>query len=333
MSISAKEIAKALHFSEAAVSMALNQKKGVSEKNRKVIIDFAKASGYDFSRIEEKNSFNGNLAFVVYKKNGTIVDDTPFFQKLTSGIQMAAKRKGYALLTYFLTDSDNTANEIKAIERMNVSGVILLGTEIQEIALRLFVNAFPRLVVLDTYFESINANYVLINNVQGAFNSVEYLIKKYGSQPGYLKSSYAINNFEERADGFYKAIRGNGLSASKSIVHRLSPTIDGAYCDMMEILGNKDSLARSYFADNDLIALGAYKAFVEKGYRIPDDIAIIGFDNISLPGFESIHLTTVNVEKESLGMAAVERLFQIIKSGEQGKVKIQIATNLIQRDS
>ena len=65
-----------------------------------------------------------------------------------------------------------------------------------------------------------------------------------------------ITGFEERSDGFYKAIRRNGMSTSRSIVHHLSPTVEGAYSDMKTLIENGDQLARCYFADNDLIATG-----------------------------------------------------------------------------
>ncbi len=101
----------------------------------------------------------------------------------------------------------------------------------------------------------------MINNIQGAYQAVSYLIRKYRKQPGYLRSSYPINNFQERADGFYKAVRASGMSASKSLVHRLTPSMDGAYSDMLSLLDAGEEPARCYFADNDLIACGALKAF------------------------------------------------------------------------
>ena len=110
--------------------------------------------------------------------------------------------------------------------------------------------------------------YLIYYRKHGAFLASDYLIRRMKEQPGYLRSSYAINNFDERADGFYKAIRHHGYSASKSIVHRLSPSIDGAYADMMEILNRSEAIAPCYFADNDMIALGAMKAFMDKGFSV-----------------------------------------------------------------
>ena len=79
MSITAKELAKKLNLSPAAVSMALNHKPGVSTATRRLVFDTAEKYGYDFSRISEKNSITGSIYFVIYKKHGAVVTDTPFF--------------------------------------------------------------------------------------------------------------------------------------------------------------------------------------------------------------------------------------------------------------
>ena len=123
------------------------------------------------------------------------------------------------------------------------------------------------------------------------------------------------------------------MSASKSIVHRLTPSIEGAFSDMMEILEQEEELAQCYFADNDLIAVGAMRALKAKGYRIPDDIAIVGFDNIEFSNIVEPSLTTIHVPKKEMGQIAAERLFHLIEKKETTPVKIEIATRLVKRHS
>ena len=190
---------------------------------------------------------------------------------------------------------------------------------------------FP-VVLLDTYFEGAPYDSVLINNVQGAYLATSYLIAKYRTQAGYLSSSYPINNFSERADGFYKAIRKSGLSPSRSIVHRLTPSAEGAYSDMLELLDRGEELARCYFADNDLIAAGAMRALTERGKRIPEDIAVVGFDDMPLCAYTSPTLSTVRVPKQEMGKTAAKRLLDKIKDGLP-PVKIEVGTSLIRRTS
>ena len=113
----------------------------------------------------------------------------------------------------------------------------------------------------------------------------------------------------------------------------LTPSIDGAYADMKEILENKEELAPCYFADNDLIAVGAMKALKEYGYSIPKDIAIVGFDNVPLSRLIEPSLSTINVPKQYMGEMAVKRLITLIMEKGAQPIKIEISTQLIERKS
>jgi len=145
-----------------------------------------------------------------------------------------------------------------------------------------------------------------------------------------LRNFYTL---EERADGFYKAIRKHGMSTSKSIVHRLAPSQDGAYEDMKAIINIGEELASCYFADYDLIALGAMKAFSEAGYKIPNDISIIGFDNLPICKYASTPLTTIDVPKQYMGETAAKRLIQIIEGEASFPFKIELITSIKVRKS
>lgn len=334
MSITAKELAKKLGLSEAAVSMALNNKPGVSRETRQLIFDTAEREGYDFSRVAAKKQVSGSLYFVLFKKHGAVVADTPFFSQLSDGISEGCKDTGYKMNTRYIYDDEPTlSKQIEDIQYSDCCGIILLGTEMTVSDFKLFQKLPIPIVLLDTYFETVEADYVLINNVQGAFLATSYLIKRTQKQPGYLRSSYSIGNFEERASGFYNAVRAGGMSASKSIVHRLTPSVEGAFSDMMEILERGDELAGCYFADNDLIAVGAMRALKTRGYRIPEDISIVGFDNISFSNIVEPSLTTIHVPKKEMGILAVERLVSRLEKKKAAPVKIEVSTHLIKRHS
>lgn len=338
MTITAKELAKKLNLSESAISLALNNKPGVSTATRKRVMEAAAQAGYDFSRLQpaEPAVKNGSIYFVIYRKHGAVVADTPFFSQLSEGIDTECKRNHYYLNVYYLYEDDNIEQLLSDWQRAGVKGIVLLGTEMMENDIAPFLKSKMPVVLLDNYLEIAGLNSVLINNIQGAYSATCYLIKKYHTQPGYLHSSYPINNFEERADGFYKGIRKNGMSTSRSVVHRLSPSVEGAYADMQELLSTSDShdfLARCYFADNDLIAVGAMRALKEAGYRIPADIAVIGFDDTPLCTYIEPPLTTIRVPKQYMGKVAVQRLHELITDSESTAVKIEIATTLVKRKS
>lgn len=184
MSITAKELAKKLNLSAAAVSMALNNKPGVSTDTRRRILDAADRYGYDFTRIAEKQSVSGTIYLVIYKKHGAIVDDTPFFSQLSEGIAAACQQAGYQLkISYLFGEGSEILPQIEEIQYADCIGMILLGTEMQKEDALLFQHLSIPVVLLDTYFETVACDYVLINNVQGAYLATSHLIKRTHKQP------------------------------------------------------------------------------------------------------------------------------------------------------
>ena len=333
MSITAKELAKILNISEAAVSMALNNKPGVSTERKREILAAAEKYGYDFTRVNRKHNLAGSVYFVIYKKHGTVVTDTPFFSELSGGVENACRERGLKLRTRYIYEDEDTPKEIEALRYSDCIGMILLGTEMTREDFNAFSDLPYPLVLLDASFQNISRDTVMIDNVQAAYLATSYLITHIRTQPGYLRSSYSIANFEERADGFYKAIRESGMSSGKSPVHRLTPSIEGAYEDMKALLSEGQVPARGYFADNDLIAVGAMRALLNAGYRIPQDVAIIGFDNMPIGNYTSPTLTTVNVPKAYMGETAVKRLMELLTAKNFVPVRIMVSVTLVKRNS
>lgn len=189
MGITAKELARKLNLSAAAVSMALNHKPGVSTATRQLVLDAAEKYGYDFSRIAEKHTTSGAIYFVIYKKHGTVVADTPFFSQVSEGISQGCKKNDYRLkISYIYEDEDTITKQIEEIQYSDCAGIILLGTEMEAGDLKPFLNLPIPVVLLDAYFETVPCNCVLINNVQGAYLAARHLIRTCKTQPGYLRS-------------------------------------------------------------------------------------------------------------------------------------------------
>ena len=334
MSITAKELAAELHISATAVSMALNNKPGVSKETKDMIIREAEKRGYDFSRISRKKNESGDIYCIVYRTSNAILKYTPIFSEITDGMEQECRHTGHRLKTLQIQEKNNDID--RCIEELRVSGcigIILLGTEITADICGRFLSLSVPIILLDSYFESVKCSSVLINNAQGAYVATNYLIDRCGQQPGHLRSSYMIENFEERRNGFSRAVREHGMSIGKSVVHDLSPSIDGALTDMLEIIDRGDPLASCYFADNDLIAIGAIKAFKLRGYRIPNDISIIGFDNITEGRIIDPSLTTIDIPRKFMGQVAIDQLLTQTATSLPYTVKIEVSTSLVKRFS
>ncbi|MCR5102431.1 MAG: LacI family DNA-binding transcriptional regulator [Butyrivibrio sp.] len=332
MSITAKELAKKLGLSATAVSMALNNKPGVSTDTRQLVIKAAEEAGYDFSRIRNSNGISGSIYVIFYKTHNAILSYTPIFDELYQGVKEECKKNNIGTrLIQFYEKTDSLELCFSELRGGDCIGIILVGTEITKEVCEKFLELNIPLTLLDTYFDSLDCNSVLINNSQGAYLATEYLISITGTQPGYLQSSYPIYNFAARQEGYFKAIKENGMSKSRSIIHRLAPSIEDAMGDMLEILEDGTELARCYFADNDIIAIGAMKALKLRGYKIPEDIAIIGFDNISEGRVVEPSLTTMDVPRLFIGQTAAKQLIEQLKTRIYHSYKIEVSTKMIKR--
>ena len=142
-----------------------------------------------------------------------------------------------------------------------------------------------------------------------------------------------INNFSERKDGYHRELRRNGLHIPTEHEYKLTPTVDGAYSEMKEILSHDPVMPTAFFADNDIIALSAMRALKEKGYRIPEDISIIGIDDMPMCELMDPPLTTMHVPKHQMGVQAVKRLLEKINSNSREILTIEIRTSLVERQS
>lgn len=321
-------ISKLTGYSPATVSNALNHKKGVNKETADEIFKVANEIGY---LNETKIS---KIRFVIYKRNGSIIDNSPFFSNLLEGVETECREFGYELIISNL-DRRSEFYEQRLDEILNdkTTAVIMLGTEAMDEDFENFLNAKCPMVILDSWSTSMNFNGILINNSDSAKNAVEYLLKKGHREIGYLKGKFRIKAFNARATGYSRALYKHGISMNEQFIIPLSTTMDGAYKDMLLYLNQRPKLPTAFFADDDMIALGAMKALIEKGFRIPEDISLIGFDDLDSSEISTPRLTTIKVFKQEMGQLAVRRLRDVMKDGNGIKSKIQICTEFVERDS
>ncbi len=327
MKVSIKQISESTGFSLATVSIALNHKKGVNKNTSDQIFKAARELGY-----QEENSIS-KVKFVKYKKNGLIVDDTPFFTLMIDGASEECRKHGLDMVVSTIDSrDDNYEDQVHWLLNDRSAAVILLGTELMDEDMNLFRGAACPFLLLDNWCEDMSFNAVLINNADSARMATQYLIGMGHTKIGYLRGSFRINAFRSRASGYRSAMNLASLPVDKTYTVTLQPTMDGSYRDMKRHLETNPELPTAFFADNDMIALGAMKAMAESGIRIPDDVSIIGFDDLTFSAISSPGLTTLRVSKQEMGETAVRRLLETME-GESSHLKIQICTEFVERGS
>ena len=328
---SIKTISEITGFSSATVSNALRNKRGVSRETAEIILKAARDMGYlSDSRIE-------NIRLVIYKAGGEVVNDSPFFSSLIAGVEEESRNSGYETVFYNLSREDPEYG-LRLEELLNdpSSALLILATELDPEEAKVFLKARAPVVMLDNWYEELPFNAVLIDNTDAAFKATAYLASVGHKQIGYLQSSFSIKNFYYRGEGYRRALHENGIPFQPEYVFRLRPSMEGSCEDMAAALLKKPKLPTAFFADNDMIALGAVRALQQAGIRVPEDVSVVGFDDLPFCAISDPPLTTIQVYNRQMGCAAVRRLLECIQKedGENGyKAKIQICSSFVERKS
>lgn len=334
------DIAKLANVSKGAVSLALNGKKGVSEKTREKILKIASEHGYiTRSTVSTSSpSEEPKLLRLVACTNGEIVtehyESLPFFMELIGDINKQISSNGYSLIVSTV-NSEDLENEITQLEKNQQSaGILLLGTNLNAQQIKLIANIKPNLVVLDTCFETLAIDFVLINNTYGAYEAGKYLAELGHKNIGYVESEVRIYNFDMRKKGFLQAMDEYQLAVKPSHFFSISPMTLTSQEAFKHLISNRiNDLPTALFCEADYMAISVIKSLTELGIKVPEEVSVIGFDDI----FESQaiipELTTIHVKKDVLASMAVKKLIQDIDAEKSDKIKLFVDTEVVVRNS
>ncbi len=340
MTMKAKDLAKKLELSPASVSLVLNNKPGVSEKTREMVLEALKDYNCEhlLSATSEENK---TVLFLVYRKNIKKVDEAPYFSQIFSGIiegvEYQVKNYGYKLMIAYV-DSETIVGEVARIREEEIEGLLVLATEMIEEQMKLFTEMHVPTIIIDNYMENKAMDCIAINNEQGVGLALSHLAQMGHQDIGYLHIEGNANNFVERYYGFLRGICENKLTLQKEHVLNFAFQDGGdVYVALKNQLEKLSTMPTAFFADNDIVAIWAIKALRELGHRVPEDVSIVGFDNISLSEMMDPPLTTIQTPKYPIGCVAVH-LLESKMSGKfeekfDGIQKVEMKTSLIQRKS
>jgi DNA-binding LacI/PurR family transcriptional regulator len=333
--IKIKDVAKVAHVSTATVSLVLNNKPGVSETTRQKILQITQSL---INSTPNQLIPNGDVAktirFLKVIKHGHVLnhDHNVFIASYLDGLEAEARSKGYNLEVTTLETSKSAAINA-ALYPANFQGLIVLGTELTEQDMGVFEPLNTPMVFIDTEYEHLPFNFVDMNNLEAANQIVKYLIENGHSQIGLIKTPVETGNFRLREQGFYNALQYYQIPLNRSYIFEVDSTFDGAYQNMLQLLKKKPSLPTAFMASNDIIAYGCIKALKEFGFQVPEDISIIGLDDLPLSALMEPPLTTMKISKKHIGRTAMKLLLEKVENNAAVSTKIIIGSELVVRNS
>lgn len=268
----------------------------------------------------------------------TSIRDTyndPFFSAITRGIQAEASKRGY-IIGYSYSSCNMTHSALyNNLTSNQVDGAIVMGRFNSDFLQFLKLN-IKSLVYTGLNFVGGGFDEVICDAYKAAQTGVEHLVGLGHRKIGYLGSvpgRDAIDVLNEhRFSGYKEVLEKHGIQYTDDYVLNIELTTEAAYLGMKRLLSG-EALPSAIFCANDLVAIGAMKAIHEAGLKIPEEIAVIGIDDIDLAAYVRPALSTVRVPKEELGKFAVKILIDRIEGGHELPVRLDLPFELVVRES
>jgi len=332
--VTIKDIARMANVSHTTVSRALNNKSRICKETKEKILTLARELNY------RPNFIARSLVMRQTKTLGLVITTilNPFYTELAQGIEATAIELGYNIILC-CTHSDLLIEKqyIDMLRSKGVDGIILSSAHMLDPNIReLAEEGFPIVLVNRRTYQSLvqeKVDYVGINNIHGGFLAVEHLVKLGHERIGVIGGSSESSVGFERLEGGKRALRAYGLE------ERGDYFLEGDFLKGSGYEGGRHFIKMAapptaIFATNDYMAFGVYEAIGDEGLRVPEDIALVGFNDIEFTAMKGVELTTIGQKKYEMGAIAVKRLIERIEAGKVGSSKeIILEPELIVRKS
>ncbi|WP_433946197.1 LacI family DNA-binding transcriptional regulator [Paenibacillus sp. SN-8-1] len=330
--VSMQDIADRLQISKNAVSLALMDKKGVSEEMKIRIIQTAKEMGY--GPYGKKQVDHPNLLVVVPDRI-TSYDDNDhfhFYHDMIWGLESSIRRSGYNAIIVRVDQAMEKDLILPGLfEDIKYKGVILFGI-MEKAYARMIWKLDTPLVMLDSYYRDLPCPAVTSANMEGAYQAVEHLIGRGHTRIGFIGPTNLTTSHEERWYGYWRAMQQSGIKIEEKWCLTSSSGFDSTWQEISTFLDRMDELPTAFFCGNDRIALLLSETLQKRGIQLPSDVSIIGFDDLNMSEASNPPLTTMRVNKTGMCNAAVEMLISQQNSSREA-VRWSISPLLVERSS
>lgn len=313
MTVTIRDVAKAAGVSVTTVSRALNGHSDVSQTTREKVLETASQLSFRPSQVAR------NLVMNRTQTVGLLISDfnkdlggQHFLFDVLAGIHDRLASDGYDVT---LVSTSTTQQQLLSyldfcIER-RFSGVIVMGMRLDDPYVHEVVEAPLPSVVVDLPLLSQHCGYVMTDNVNGARFAVKHLVSRGHRKIGFVNGHGMAAVSVERRRGYEDGMRSMNLPVDPSWVYESDFTMEGGTTGLTALLDVHPDITGVFFA-SDLMAIGGLQFARSRGLRVPDDIALVGFDNIDLGAFVTPPLTTVSQPRHDMGATAAEMLLNMM---------------------
>jgi LacI family transcriptional regulator len=323
------DVAREAGVSPMTVSRVINEKGDVSSPTRQRVLEVIETMGYRPSGIAR------GLATQRTGTLGLVVPDVanPFFSDVAQGVEHVAYAEGYnVFLCNTEEDPQRELGVLESLEEKRVDGLILCSSRLPDDQLEEIVARHQSVVLVNRFLVGEKVGSVLMDDETGGRLATEHLLQSGHKAVGLLTGPEISHSGRSRAKGYRDVLAAAGLPYYADWVRSCLPVVEGGYSGATELLRTHPELT-ALFCYNDLVAVGALQACAELGLRVPEDVAVVGHDDIQLAALVTPPLTTCHVPRYDLGAQAVRLLLNQMLGTLTGSREMVLQPYLVVRAS
>lgn len=325
-----KDVARLAGVSTTTVSHVINKTRFVAEATQEKVLEAVKELNYAPSAVARSLKCNTTRTIGMLVTQSTNL----FFSEVIDGVESYCYRQGYTLILCNTGGIyEKQRDYIRMLAEKRVDGILVMCSDLtQELSEMLESHADIPKVIMDWGPEASTADKIIDNSELGGYLATKYLIDKGHKDIACLSGHLHKLACQERIAGFRRAMTEANLIVNDNWI------LEGNFeCDTAVLAADKiiamDKMPTAVFCFNDTMALGLMSRLQQKGVRVPDDMSVIGYDNIELAEYFSPPLTTIHQPKRRVGKNAFEILLERIKDKEHERRVFEMHPEIVERDT
>jgi len=314
MGVTIKDIAKLAGVSTATVSRVVNNDPRVSEETREKVLKYLEKSHYKVNNIAR--SLKTNKSHTI----GFLCPELPniFFMMVAKGVEDELKKRGYSLIVCSSNENINEEeNYANLLCEKCVDGVIIIPVSNKGMHFNQFREAGIPVILVDRITEDFNADVVVVDNINGSYEAIEYLIKQGVKRIGYIGGNLQLSNARERDEGYKRALNDYYIPVDESIIRYGDMHAQSGYEKMKELLETNDP-PQHIFISNYFMHVGAVKYLAEQNNEVTRRVSLTVFDDIELSSFLGFNYVLISQPMVEMGNKAVQLLLDRINGDNRG---------------